>query len=53
MTLDVMSNSPFVSSECKAIWKENLVVNQISLRVFSMHPSFCLDISNFWPAPFN
>ena len=34
MTLDVMSNSPFVSSKNKAIWKENLEVKQTSLRAF-------------------
>ena len=43
MTLDVMSNSPFVSQENelkKAIWKDNLVVDQILLPIglFSMHP---------------
>ena len=35
MTIDVMSNSPFVSQvNNEIIWKENLVVNQTSLRAF-------------------
>ena len=40
MTLDIMSNSPFVSKAniLKAIWKENLVVNQTSLRAFFHAP---------------
>ena len=38
MTLDEMSNSPFVStSKYKGIWKENLVVNQTSLSAFFPH----------------
>ena len=32
--LDVISNSPFFASKCKAIGKENPVVNQKSLRAF-------------------
>ena len=35
MTLDIMSNAPFVSTTYKAIWRENLVVNQMSPRAFS------------------
>ena len=39
MTLDVMSNSPFVS---QAIGMENLVVNQMSLAAFFHAPiQFC------------
>ena len=36
MTLDVMSNSPFAlqANTVKVIWKENLVVHQMSLRAF-------------------
>ena len=34
MTLDVLLNSPFFTSKYKAIWKENPVVNQTSLRAF-------------------
>ena len=39
MTLDLMSNSPFVSQiKYKAIWKDNLVVNQTSLRTVFHRP---------------
>ena len=38
MTIDVMSNSPFFTSKCKAISKENPVVNQTSLRAFFHAP---------------
>ena len=34
MTLDVMSNSPFFTSNYKAIWNENPVVYRKSLNVF-------------------
>ena len=34
MTLDVMSNSPSFTSKHKAIFKENPIVNQKSLRAF-------------------
>ena len=36
MTLNVMSKSPFVSkaNNYEAIWKDNLEVNQMSLRAF-------------------
>ena len=42
MTLDVVSNSPFFTSKYKAVWKENPVVNQIHLGIFSMHPFKCI-----------
>ena len=38
MTLDVLSNSPFLTSKYKAIWKENPVVNQKSLCAFFHAP---------------
>ena len=38
MTIDVMPNSPFFTSKCKAIWKENPVVHQKSLRAFFYAP---------------
>ena len=38
MTLDVMPNSPFFTSKYKATWKENLAVNQMSLRAFFHAP---------------
>ena len=37
MTLDVMSNSPFVSQANTRISKENLVFNQTSLGAFYTH----------------
>ena len=47
MTLDVMSNSPFFTSKCKAIWKENPVVNQKSLRPFFHVPLHLFLILSF------
>ena len=38
MTLDVLLNSPFFTSKYKAIWMENPVVNQMSLRGFLQAP---------------
>ena len=53
MTLDVMANSPFVSTrKYKAICNENLVINQMSLRAFFHEPLQLLvitELSRFTP----
>ena len=38
MALDVLLNSPFFTSKYKAIWMENPVVSQTSLRAFLQAP---------------